>query len=188
MPDQSKIGLSKIGRAFVAGLLHHLPALMAVTTPSPNSYRRLQPHFWSGAFRCWGIDNREAAVRIPSPATSASPTHIELKTADATANPYLALGAVIAAGLDGIRQGLDPGASVNTDPGHLSEFDRQQQQIDRLPETLGVAIEHLSQNQILLDAMETNLAQAFLAVRRTEWEYLKNLTLEAEAALLLERY
>lgn len=189
MPDTDRQAeLSQTGRAFVAGILHHLPALMAVTTPSPNSYRRLQPHVWSGAFRCWGMDNREAAVRVPSNPSLPSPTHIELKTVDATANPYLALGSVMAAGLDGIRQGLEPGEPVALDPGHLSDSERQQRGIDRLPQTLGEAIEHLSQDQTLLTALGSDLAQAFLAVRRAEWDYLKNFTLEDEAKLLLERY
>ncbi|GAB4381709.1 MAG: glutamine synthetase family protein [Elainellaceae cyanobacterium] len=189
MPDPSQPGqLSSIGRAFVAGILQHLPALMALTTPSTNSYRRLKPHFWSGAFRCWGIDNREAAVRIPSSPTLPSPTHLELKTVDASANPYLALGATIACGLHGIQQGLDPGEPVSVDPGYLSDAERQQHQINRLPATLGEAIGHLEQDSILLTALGKDLAQAFLAVRRAEWDYLQALPLEEEVKLLLERY
>ncbi len=180
--------LSAIARSFVAGILHHLPALMALTTPSVNSYRRLQPHFWSGAYRCWGMDNREAAVRVPSNPEPPSPTHIELKTVDASANPYLALGATIAAGLDGIRQELDPGEPVAIDPGHLPEAERRLHGIDRLPENLGMAIEHLSCNKTLLDALGTDLAQAFLAVRRMEWKALQEKPLEEEVKLLLERY
>lgn len=186
LPDGGN--LSPIARSFAAGILHHLPALMAVTTPSCNSYRRLQPHFWSGAFRCWGMDNREAAVRVPSNPTPPSPTHLELKTVDASANPYLALGATIAAGLDGIRQNLDLGESVAIDPGNLSEAERQQRGIDRLPQNLGESIAHLSQNTVLLDALGTSLAQAFLAVRKAEWEALKDMELADEAKLLLERY
>lgn len=180
--------LSPIARCFIAGLLHHLPALMAITTPSANSYRRLQPHFWSGAFRCWGPDNREAAIRIPSNATPPSPTHIELKTVDASANPYLALGAVIAAGLDGIRRQLELGDPILSDPGHLSDAERQQRQIDRLPANLGEAIGHLSRNETLLNALGPDLSQAFLAVRKAEWEALQHLSLEEEVNLLLERY
>jgi glutamine synthetase len=188
MPDPTGIGgLSKTALSFMAGILHHLPALMALTTPSSNSYRRLQPHFWSGAFRCWGLDNREAAVRIPSNPTGA-PTHLELKTVDASANPYLALGAVIAAGLDGIRQGLEPDDPVNVDPGYLTESDRQSHQIDRLPTNLGEAIAHLTQDQLLLDALGPDLAKAFLAVRKAEWEALKEMELEDEVKLLLQRY
>jgi glutamine synthetase len=189
MPDLNDPGnLSPTARAFVAGVLHHLPALMAVTTPSVNSYRRLQPHFWSGAFRCWGMDNREAAVRVPSNSVLPSPTHVELKTVDASANPYLALGTVIAAGLDGIRQGRDPGDPVSVDPGYWSEVERQQRGVDRLPENLGQAIDALRQNQVLLAALGADLAQAFLAVRQAEWEFLKAATLEEEVKLLLERY
>ncbi len=180
--------LSKMGRSFVAGLLHHLPALMALTTPSVNSYRRLQPHAWSGAFRCWGMDNREAAVRIPSNPTLPSPTHIELKTADASANPYLALGGAIAAGLDGIRQNMTLGEPVAVDPGHWSEAERQELGIDRLPRDLGEAIAHLSQNSLLLEALGSELAQAYLAVRKAEWEFFKDWNLADEAKLLLERY
>lgn len=189
IPDShAKDGLSHTARAFMAGILQHLPALMALTTPSTNSYRRLKPHFWSGAFRCWGFDNREAAIRVPSNPTSPSPTHVELKTNDASANPYLALGAVIAAGLDGIRNGLDLGEPVSIDPGHFSDVERQQQKIDRLPETLGDAIDHLSCDQVLLTELGHPLAQAFLAVRKAEWDHLKEFTLDEETKLLLERY
>ncbi|NJR64634.1 MAG: glutamine synthetase [Leptolyngbyaceae cyanobacterium CRU_2_3] len=180
--------LSPIAQSFTAGILYHLPALMALTTPSINSYRRLQPHFWSGAFRCWGVDNREAALRVPSNPSPPSPTHIELRTVDASSNPYLALGAVIAAGLDGIRQKMDLSESVTLDPANLPVGDRQQRGIDRLPENLGEAIAYLSCNKTLLHALGKNLAQAFLSVRKMEWEALKGLTLEEEVKLLLERY
>ena len=189
MPDPQQPGeLSPIALAFVAGILDHLPALMAITTPSVNSYRRLQPHFWSGAFCCWGKDNREAAVRIPSSPVPPSPTHLELKTVDASANPYLALGATIAAGLDGIRRALTPGEEVTIDPGNFSKAERQQRKIDRLPSTLGEAIEHLKQDEHLLNALGTSLAQAFLAVRQAEWAAMQEMTLEEEVGMLLERY
>lgn len=181
-------GLSQPARAFIAGLLQHLPALMALTTPSSNSYRRLQPHCWSGAYRCWGVDNREAAIRIPGNPSLPSPTHFELKTVDASANPYLALGAVIAAGLDGLRQSLDPGEPVQIDPGFLPELERAARRIDRLPDTLGGAIAHLSQNTLLLNALGPELATAFLAVRKAEWEALQNAPLDEEVKLLWERY
>ncbi|WP_263975611.1 glutamine synthetase [Leptolyngbya sp. 7M] len=180
--------LSPLARSFAAGILHHLPALMAITTPSPNSYRRLQPHFWSGAFRCWGIDNREAALRVPTNPQLPRPTHIELKTIDASANPYLALSAVIAAGLDGIRRQLDPGDPVAIDPGNLPDSERQQRRIERLPVNLGEAIEPLKQDAVLLTAFQPELAQAFLAVRQAEWTAMQGMTLDAEVQLLLERY
>lgn len=161
---------------------------MALTTPTPNSYRRLQPHSWSGAFRCWGYDNREAAIRVPTNSELPSPTHIELKTIDASANPYLALGAVIVAGLDGITRQLPLSEPVSIDPGNFSETERQQQGIDRLPIGLGDAIAHLEKDSILLDLLGNELAQAFLAVRKAEWNAMKDWNLEQEVKLLLERY
>jgi glutamine synthetase len=181
-------GLSEVARRFIAGILHHLPALMALTTPSTNSYRRIRPHFWSGAFRCWGMDNREAAVRVPSNPEEISPTHFELKTVDASANPYLALGAVIAAGLDGVRHCLELGEPVAVDPGHMTESERSTRGIELLPTNLGESIEQLSNDKVLLDALGTELTQAYLAVRKAEWEVMKDLELEEEVKLLLERY
>lgn len=189
LPNLYKSGeISEVARRFIAGILHHLPALMALTTPSPNSYRRLQPHAWSGAFRCWGIDNREAAVRVPSYSEESGPSHFELKTVDAASNPYLALGAVIAAGLDGLRHCFELKEGISVDPGHLDELEREQFGVERLPLNLGEAIAHLSNNQVLLAALGTQLAQAYLAVRKAEWEFMQDFELEAEIKLLLERY
>ena len=119
-------GLSPLARNAIAGVLAHLPGLLGLTTPSVNSFRRLQPHYWSSAYTAWGIENREAAVRVPSRYwdDEAGSTNLELKASDASANPYISLGGVIAAALDGIERGLDPGEPVNEDPGNLTEAER----------------------------------------------------------------
>ncbi|MEH1914984.1 glutamine synthetase family protein [Nostoc sp.] len=189
LPDpQSIYGLSEVALQFIAGILHHLPALMALTTPSTNSYRRILPHSWSGAFRCWGLDNREAAVRVPSNPALGCPSHFELKTVDASANPYLALGAAIAAGLDGVQHSLTSPNPVNQDPGYLSIEERSANEIDPLPNNLGQAIAHLQQDDILLTALNPQLAKAFLAVRQAEWQAMKDWELTAEVKALLEKY
>ncbi|BAY28026.1 L-glutamine synthetase [Calothrix sp. NIES-2100] len=189
LPDaQGVCGLSQTGRAFIAGILEHLPALMALTTPSVNSYRRIRPHTWSGAFRCWGPDNREAAVRVPSDPGLSSSSHFEVKTVDASANPFLALGAIIAAGLDGVQRGLEPPNPVTEDPGNLPIEQRLANGIHSLPSNLGEAIDHLRQNHVLLNALNPQLSKAFLAVRQAEWQAMKDWDLEAEVKLLLERY
>jgi glutamine synthetase len=94
--------LSQLGYHFIAGVLAHLPGLLALTTPSYNSYRRLQPHLWSSAYTAWGPDNREASVRVASGLWSneAASVNLELKASDPSNNPYLALGGLLAAGLD----------------------------------------------------------------------------------------
>jgi glutamine synthetase len=175
--------------AFVGGVLTHLPALMALTTPSTNSYRRIQPHSWSGAFACWGYANKEAAIRVPPPTRDGQAvSHVELKTVDPTCNPYLALGAVLAAGLDGIDRKLEPGAPFVGDPADLSEADAKQNGIARLPLSLGDALAALESDRVLADALGPDLHRSFLAVRRSEWEAMKDLSLEDEVRLLLARY
>ncbi len=180
--------VSAIARHWIGGILHHLPALMALTAPSVNSYRRLQPNLWSGAYRCWGYDNREAAVRVPTNPTPPSPTHLELKTVDGSANPYLALGTVIAAGLDGVLLQREPGEAIAVNPSSMGDPDRHRLGIDRLPQTLGEAIAQFNQNALLHDALGLPLATAFGAVRAAEWAALHEYSIEQEVDLLLERY
>lgn len=180
--------LSPYAKSFMAGILKHLPSLMAITTPSTNSYRRIIPHSWSGAFSCWGWDNREAAIRVPTNPEFPSPTNFELKTVDATANPYIALGAVIFAGLDGISSNLQLPKEIEVDPGTLTDAKRQSRGITRLPINLGEAIQNLENDQVLLDALHPDLARTYLAVKKTEWEVMKEWELEQEVKLLLERY
>jgi glutamine synthetase len=167
-------GLSELGLQFLAGVLVHLPGLVALTCPSFNSYRRLQPGSWSGAYLCYGPDNREAAVRISSTfwGQEESSTNLELKACDNTANPYLALGALIAAGLDGVRRGLvpPPGQLALDDPTKLSETEREEREIRRLPTDLSTAIDELECDELLLESLGEPLAEAFLTIRRSEWD------------------
>ena len=165
--------LSPMGYHFIGGLLDHLPSLVAITCPSFNSYRRLQPEAWSSAFTCYGPDNREAAVRISSPFwdDEAGSVNPELKPADSSCNPYLALGAMMAAGLDGVSRRVDPGEgrSLDVDPATLPEALREERGIRRLPQTLADALDQLENDSLLLDAMGELLARSFIAVRRSEW-------------------
>jgi glutamine synthetase len=186
-PQQSN-AISSEGSAFIAGILYHLPALCALTIPSKNSYRRIRPHFWAGAFRTWGHQNREAAVRICRNKQGNSAIRFEFKTADATANPYIALGALIAAGLDGLRRRLVLPEEVTVDPVQIPEDQRRNQGVDLLPQNLGQAINALRNDNVLLEALGEELATSYVAVRQNEWENLKSLSLEEEVALLVERY
>jgi glutamine synthetase len=163
-------GLSDTGRHFAAGILEHLPALVALTCPSVNSYRRLVPRSWASAYRVWGLDNREAAVRVPSTfrGREAASTNLELKPSDGSANPYLSLGGVIAAGLDGVRRGLEPPPRVDVDPSTLDDEERARVGAERLPTSLTEALDRLSRDQVLLDALGDRLAGCYLAVKRDD--------------------
>src|SRR6266566_2880365 len=162
--------LSRTGYHFIGGLLAHLPALLALTCGSVNSYRRLAPQMWSSAYTVYGMDNREAAVRICSPMSDnlAKSVNLELKPSDSTANPYLALGAVIHAGLDGIRRKLDPGEAVNVDPAVLSDEERLARGAHRLPDSLGAALDALEADTVLMGSLGDLRGRAYLAVKRSE--------------------
>jgi glutamine synthetase len=165
-------GLSATGAQFMAGVLDHLPALVALTCASVNSYRRLQPQMWASAYRAWGPDNREGAVRLASTfwGHEADSTNMELKASDATANPYLTVGGVIAAGLDGIVRGLALPPPVTVDPFTLSDDERRACGADRLPDSLDVALRNLEQDAVLMDALGDPLARSYVAVKRHDVE------------------
>lgn len=175
-------GLSQLGRYFVGGILHHIHALVAISCASPNSYRRLLPHFWSSAYDAYGFDNREAAIRIPSPfwGREAEATNLELKCSDHSGNPYLVLGTLIAAGLDGIEKSIEPGEPQQIDPGHYNDEERKLRGIRRLPTSLDEALDELERDQVLLDALGPLLATSYLAVKRNEAAFFKDKSPEEE--------
>lgn len=179
-------GLSATGQHFLAGVLAHLPGLTALTIPTRNSFRRIRPHFWAGAFRAWGYDNREAALRVTRGPAGA--TRFELKASDASANPYLALGALLAAGLDGLKGELPLPPEATRDPGLMPEEERKGMGIDPLPMSLGQALEALKADAVLLESLGAARAKAYQAVKQMEWAALKDLSLEEEVRMLAERY
>ena len=163
--------LSGEARSFIAGLLEHLPGLCGLTAPSFNSYHRIVPQHWAGAFLCWGHDNREAPVRVASVfgGLEEASTNAELKACDASCNPYLALGGLIAAGLDGLERGLEPPEPVEVDPATIAEGERAARGIVELPATQAEALDALAADPVLTAALGPVLADSYLAVRRSEW-------------------
>ena len=164
--------LSRLGRHFAAGVLAHAPALLALTAPSYNSYRRLQPHFWSSAYTAWGPDNREAAVRVVSGmwGQEAESVNLEFKASDPSNNPYLALGGLIAAGLDGVERELELPEVTMVDPGSLSEEERAARGIKRYPTSQAEALDALENDSLLMKALGPELSRSYLAVKRSEYE------------------
>lgn len=162
--------LSDVGRSFIAGVAEHLPALVALTAPSYNSYRRLQPSAWASSTTAWGFDNKEVALRVVSPfyRREEASYNIEFKPSDASANPYLALGALIASGIDGVERGLQPGEPAEHDPARLSPEERERCRARALPDSMHAALDELEKDDVLLASMNDLLARCYLAVRRSE--------------------
>src|ERR1700722_19079388 len=175
-----RYGLAAVGYRFLAGVLAHLPGLVALTCGTVNSYRRLAPQMWSGAYLCYGPDNREAAGRICSPIGAAGSVNLELKPVDSTGNPYLALGAFIYAGIDGIRRSLDPGEPLLVDPATLSSSERKRLSVVPLPSSLGAALDALEGDSVLISALGPLRSTAYIAVKRSEVKHFAERDVEYE--------
>lgn len=184
--------LSELGRHFLAGLLAHMPGLMALTAPSVNSYRRFEEGYYAGVFNTYGPDNREAAVRIPSALKRdrAGTVNLEFKPSDSAANPYIALGTIIAAGIDGVERALplDENLNVDVDPAALSQAERDRRGITRLPGSLSEATSALESDQFLLDALGPTLSTSYIAVRKGEAKFFEGMDAQAETDLHFFRY
>ncbi|MFG2822120.1 glutamine synthetase [Kitasatospora sp. NPDC048365] len=163
-------GLTREAEAFLAGVLAELPALLALGAPSAASYLRLVPARWSGPYRCWGLENREAALRLITGSTGEQ-ANAEVKCFDAAANPYLAVGGVLAAGLSGLDRALRLPPEVPGDPATADG-------VERLPATLAEAAAALRDSEVLREAMGPQLHAAVLAVREAESELFEGRTPE----------
>ena len=183
-------GLSDTGKYFIGGVLRHIRGLVAITCGSPNSYHRLLPHFWSSAYAAYGFDNREGAIRVPSLfwGREATSMNLEFKPSDHSGNPYLAIGALLAAGLDGIANKIDPGEAQQIDPGNYSEEERERKGIRRLPLTLDEALDELERDEVLKNALGPLLVTSYIAVKRNESAFFKEHSPEEEARQHFNKY
>ncbi|MEH6358123.1 MAG: type III glutamate--ammonia ligase [Pseudomonadales bacterium] len=173
--DPNGMGLSKLAKQFMAGLIHHANALCALSAPTVNSYKRLtvgtslSGATYAPAYISWGGNNRSSMVRVPY-------GRIEYRLADGGCNPYLVIAAVIAAGLDGIDRDLDPGV-----PRNVNHYGQTQEELDEmgvkiLPQNLDLALNELEKNPLFRDQMGPVIDE-FIKLKRMEWiEYMKQVS------------
>jgi len=162
--DTHPSGLSGAGRAFLGGLLRHAPALAGIGAPTVNSYKRLLPGSWAPAHAAYAVGNRSSFVRIPG---SAQP-RIEVRSGDNTANPYLFLAALLAAGAEGLREDLDPGPPAEGDLGHMSREQSRARGIAMLPRTAPEALDAVAADALMREALGPIVFSEWLAVKRSE--------------------
>ncbi len=187
--ENAEAGLSQMGGYFAAGIVKYLPAILAFTAPSAISYQRLVPHKWSSAYTCFGDRNREASLRICplerfSGKSADDQYHFEYRAADITANPYLALGSILLAGLAGIEQELAAPPMINRDPNELSESERHRLSIKRLPASLSEALDIMKNTDLVKTWFSPIFLESYLAVKCSEIEKVAN----DDEASLCRRY
>ncbi len=184
--------LSELGERFAAGILLHARALSALTAPSPVSAMRLAPHHWSAGAVCLGQRNRETLLRLPPlvslgeagrsevPLTSdrsARQLRLEYRGADAAANPYLALGAIVRAGLDGVRAGLPAPPILDRDPAQLDAVESTRYGVGALPASLTDSLQALARDATARAWMTPLLYDAYVSLKRAELQAVADLDL-----------
>jgi len=171
---------------FTGGVLAHADALMAVLSPTVNSYKRLMPRglmqeiSWAPVFQAWGYNNRTLMCRLPM-----NRRCLEVRTADSAVNFYLAAAVVLAAGLDGIRREIKPGEPVNVDTYKVSEKDLAAQGTRRLPWTLGDAIAAFERSEFIKEVLGAELHASYAEYKRAEWQEYNTVVTEWEQAKYL---
>jgi glutamine synthetase len=169
-PDDRYAELSQIGRYFIGGVLKHASSLAALVAPTVNSYHRLVPGFEAPVYAAWSRGNRSAVLRVPvNERNTGKSKRIEFRAPDPSANPYLAFSAIVTAGLDGIREKIDPGDPVNEDIYKLSDSARRALGIKILPRTLQDSIDALKSDQSYLKPYFCNeLIDAYMELKCKE--------------------
>lgn len=180
----SHFGLTETGASFAAGVLDHLPALLALGAPGVASYLRLVPQHWAGAYACWGLENREAAVRMVTGSTGSEAwaANLEVKCFDLHANPYLVLAGLLAVGAAGIESRALLPEPVDVDPAALSEEALSARGIVRLPQSLGESLAAFVADDTLVAALGQPLVDAVAAVRGSEIELFEGASPDEVAA------
>ncbi|MCK8825594.1 type I glutamate--ammonia ligase [Fuchsiella alkaliacetigena] len=170
--DQSdELGLSQTAYYYIGGLLKHAKAIAAITNPTVNSYKRLVPGYEAPVYLAWSSCNRSALVRIP--ASRGAGTRLELRNPDPSANPYLAIAVMLKAGLDGIKNEIEPPAEVLANIYDMTIDEKEELNIEALPGNLNEAIDELLADEVIKEALGDHVLTQFVKAKRSEWNAYK---------------
>lgn len=179
-------GLSRDAYAFLGGVMEHMRGMTAIMNPIVNSYKRLVPGFEAPAYIAWSATNRSALIRIPAAVGDA--VRMELRSPDPTANPYLALAAVLRAGLDGIKQQTPVPESVDCNIFHMSEQERSARKIEELPGTLAEAVSCMEKDGFMRKMLGDHVFEKYIALKKEEWNRYRSQVTDWEINEYLNRF
>ncbi|MGN0290575.1 MAG: type I glutamate--ammonia ligase [Lachnospiraceae bacterium] len=166
--EEDKMQLSKEAYYFIGGIMKHMKGMTAITNPLVNSYKRFVPGFEAPIYIAWSATNRSPLIRIP--ASRDDGTRVELRCPDPAANPYLALAVCLAAGLDGIRNRIEPPAPIEKNIYEMRLDEKEAEGIEALPATLDEAIDELEKDEYILNVLGTHISRNYIAAKRAEWD------------------
>lgn len=166
--ENDKLGLSSTAYSFIAGLIKHVKGISAITNPLVNSYKRLVPGYEAPVYIAWSAKNRSPLIRVP--ATRGNGTRVELRCPDPSANPYLVLACLLAAGLDGIKNNLQPPASIEKNIFKMTLEERAEEGIDSLPGTLEEAIRYMEESKLVRRTLGEHTFNNYIKAKTAEWD------------------
>ena len=166
--DSDKLSLSKEAYYFMGGILKHIKGMTAVTNPIVNSYKRLVPGYEAPVHIAWSAKNRSPLIRVP--ASRGAGTRVELRSPDTSCNPYLVLALCLGAGLEGIREKIEPPKSVDKNIYIMTEEEKKNEHIESLPLTLGDAIIEMEKDPLIKKILGEHVFENYLEAKKCEWD------------------
>ncbi|OZM57551.1 type I glutamate--ammonia ligase [Lottiidibacillus patelloidae] len=169
--EKSKDGLSETAMNFIAGIIKHARGFTAIANPTVNSYKRLVPGYEAPCYVAWSMQNRSPLIRIP--AARGMSTRVEVRSVDPSANPYLAMAALLAAGLDGIKNKMTPPAPVDRNIYVMNKKERMDAGILDLPATLKDALDRFLEDEVITKALGDHAVEHFIEAKEIEWDMFR---------------
>lgn len=182
----NEMGLSHVGLNFIAGVMKHVKGICAVTNPLVNSYKRLVPGFEAPCYIAWTTSNRSALIRIP--ASRGAGTRVELRSPDPAGNPYLSFALLLAAGLDGIENDLQPAAPVSANIYDIGEKERRALNIENLPSDLNAAVSEMKADPFVKETLGDHVFRKYVQAKEREWQEYSTTVTEWESSRYLNKF
>ena len=184
--EEDQLGLSYVAYNFIAGVLKHIKEICPITNPLVNSYKRLVPDYEAPVYIAWSAKNRSPLIRVPS--ARGEGTRIEFRSPDPSSNPYLVLACLLLAGLEGIKDNLEPPKCIDRNIFNLSREERKRENIENLPESLHEAIAYMQKSDLVKEALGKNTFEYYIKAKEVEWDNYRTQVHQWEINSYLSKY
>ena len=184
--EEDQLGLSSVAYNFIAGVLKHIKEICPITNPLVNSYKRLVPDYEAPVYIAWSAKNRSPLIRVPS--ARGEGTRIEFRSPDPSSNPYLVLACLLLAGLEGIKDNLEPPKCIDRNIFNLSREERKRENIESLPESLHEAVAYMQKSDLVKEALGKNTFEYYIKAKEVEWDNYRTQVHQWEINSYLSKY